>query len=231
MPSSTPTAASDNPTRCSAPAFIRDAGTRHSRPSRSTSPHVAPRASPDRTAVSAVKRIAALTARPDPDASTAASAAGRSVYGNARRCARVFGGLRQCRVDHFARRVHVDVPESLRRREHAPDPAAQELPGRRLVAVDRPEHREHARPVDLVDGSPHQTRRVPRQRPSPRLSGPAAPLPPPRRPWRTSPRTSARSTHARTGRRPASPSGGCRVPAPAPRTGVTASGVSTSDAR
>ena len=51
MPSSTPTAASDNGTRCSPPAFIRDAGTRHSRASRSTSPHLAPRASPDRTAV------------------------------------------------------------------------------------------------------------------------------------------------------------------------------------
>ncbi len=91
MPSSTATAASDNGTRCSDPAFIREAGTRHSRASRSTSPHVAPRASPDRTAVSAVKRIAALAAGPAPDASTATSAAGTSAYGNARRCARAFG--------------------------------------------------------------------------------------------------------------------------------------------
>ena len=43
---------------------------------------VAPRASLDRTAVSAVKRIAALTTGPAPDASTAASAAGTSAYGS-----------------------------------------------------------------------------------------------------------------------------------------------------
>ena len=80
MPSSTPTAAADNGTRCSAPAFIRDAGTRHSPTSRSTSPHVAPRASPDRTAVSAVKLIAALTTGLAPDASTASSAAGTCAF-------------------------------------------------------------------------------------------------------------------------------------------------------
>ena len=67
---------------------------------------------------------------------------------------------------------------TLRRREHAPDPAAQELAGRRLVAVDRPEHQEHRRAVDLVNGPTHPTRRVPRQGPLPRLSGAAAPLAP-----------------------------------------------------
>ena len=50
-------------------------------------------------------------------------------------------GLRQGRVDHFARRVDVDMSESLRRGEHAPDPTAQELSGRGLVAVDRPGYR------------------------------------------------------------------------------------------
>ena len=91
------------------------------------------------------------------------------------------GGLRQCRVDHFARRVHVDTSESLRRREHAPDPTAQELAGRGLVAVDRPGHREHGHPIDLVDGSTHQTRRVPGPGPPPHLSGTVAPL----GPWST----------------------------------------------
>lgn len=49
-------AESESGTRCSAAAFILDAGMRHSRDSRSTSSHVAPRASPDRQAVSATKR-------------------------------------------------------------------------------------------------------------------------------------------------------------------------------
>ena len=101
----------------------------------------------------------------------------------------------------FACRVHVEIAERLRRREHAPDQPRKSA-GRGLVAVDRPEHREHRRPDDLVDGSIHQARRVPRQRPPPRLSGPAAPLAPLARPWPTGPRTSARSTHAQTGRRP-----------------------------
>ena len=46
------------------------------------------------------------------------------------------------------------MSESLRRGEHAPGPIAQELARRGLVVVDRPEHREHGRPVDLVDGRP-----------------------------------------------------------------------------
>ena len=159
-------------------AFIRDAGTRHSRASRSTSPHVAPRASPDRTAVSAVKPIAALTTGPAPGRLDRLQRRGNVRVRQRPPMLSRLRGLRQCRVDHFARRVHVDMSERLSRGEHASDPTAQELSGRGLVAVDRPEHREHRRPVDLVDGSTHETRRVPRQGPPPRLSGPAAPLAP-----------------------------------------------------
>ena len=50
-------------------------------------------------------------------------------------------------------RVHVDMSENSRRGEHAPVTTAQRLARRRLVAVDRHEHREHRRPVDLVDPS------------------------------------------------------------------------------
>ena len=146
MPSITATAASDKGTRCSTPAFLRDAGMRHSRASRSTSPHVAPRASPDRTAVSAVNLITALTTGPAPGRLDR-----RQRRGNVRVRQRPpmrsgLRGLRQCRVDHFARRIHIDTSESLRRGEHAPDPTAQEHSGPGLVAVDRPEHREHGRP-------------------------------------------------------------------------------------
>ena len=55
-----------------------------------------------------------------------------------------------------------------------------------------------------------------RARVHPRLPGSGRATGPPGRPWPTRPRTSAPSTHARTGRRPASPSGGCRAGARCP---------------
>ena len=63
---STATAASDSGTRCSRPPFIRSPGIRHSFASKSTSAQVAPRASPDRAAVSTRKRRQRFTGQTRP---------------------------------------------------------------------------------------------------------------------------------------------------------------------
>ena len=66
--------------------FMRSAGIRHSAACRSISFQVAPRASPDRTAVSTVNRRHAFTASLAEDASMASSAAPTSEYGSAAWC-------------------------------------------------------------------------------------------------------------------------------------------------
>lgn len=76
--SSTSCAASLSGTRCSVPLFMRSPGMRHSHVPVSSSFHVAPRASPDRAAVSTRKRRHSLLARDALEASTTASAAATS---------------------------------------------------------------------------------------------------------------------------------------------------------
>ena len=77
---STAKAASDNGTRCSAPPFIRSAGMVQRRLPRSSSDHVAPRASPERAAVRIRKRRQSFAAMPAVEASIVSmggAAAGR----------------------------------------------------------------------------------------------------------------------------------------------------------
>ena len=68
------------------PIFIRAAGIRHSRASRSISAHVAARASPDRQAVSTTNRRHALTATAADESAIVSRAAPTSWYGRARKC-------------------------------------------------------------------------------------------------------------------------------------------------
>ena len=69
------------------PIFIRAAGIRHSRASRSISAHVAARASPDRQAVSTTNRRHALTATAADESAIVSRAAPTSWYGRVRKCA------------------------------------------------------------------------------------------------------------------------------------------------
>ena len=94
-------------------------------------------------------------------------------------------GLRQGRIDHFARRVHVDMSESLRRGEHAPDPTAQVAC---RLCRGRPARARRARPpgrsgrrVDPSDAPRTAPGSAAASLGSGRATGPLA------RPWRTRP--------------------------------------------
>ena len=82
--SSTARARSESGTRCSRPVFILEAGTVHVADSRSISPHVANRTSPDRAAVNVRNSKASRVLMPAPDDRTAARVPATSPYGSAR---------------------------------------------------------------------------------------------------------------------------------------------------